>query len=214
MPRKTELDLENVNWEEVARIFAPEKESFLSKVKKGIDKYPRAKEALLVLAGLGIVSLGVLVPGLAMVVAKEIRQQEKDNFKKRLRRFAKDKLVSIKEVDGETVVEITEAGLKRALHYKLETMTLKKPGRWDGLWRIVIFDVDEKKRTARDRFRDRLKTLGFYMINESVFVYPYPCFDEVEFLRQVSGVGREVTWIVASSIETAADLEEHFFRQN
>ena len=150
------------------------------------------------------------MPGLVAIVAKEARQQQKDRFLRRLRRFEKDKLVKIEEVDGETTVEITKEGIKRALTFKLSTMKIKKPRRWDRLWRLVIFDVKEDKKAARDRFRESLKSLGFYMMNESVFVHPYSCFDEVEFLRQVSGVGKEVIYIVANSIEGAIDLEGHF----
>ena len=126
------------------------------------------------------------------------------------RRFESKKWVTVKETVDGPVVEITQDGIKRALKYKLESMKVKSPAKWDGKWRIVIFDVKEEKRYGRDRFRNHLQNLGFYMLNRSVFVHPYPCFDEVEFLRQISSVGREVTYIVAESVESATSLKSYF----
>lgn len=208
--RAGEVDLEKVNWEKVQAVFAPEKESYFQRIKRGIEKYPLAKDALLILAGAGFVSLAVLMPGLAMVVAKETRQQQRDNFFKRLRRFQKDRLLEIDEGKDGTTVRITREGVKRALTYKLESMKVKRPKHWDGLWRLVIFDVSEKKKRQRDRFRGDLQRLGFYMLNRSVFVHPFPCFDEVEFLREVRDIGQEVTYIVAKSVETSFGLRSHF----
>lgn len=52
--------------------------------------------------------------------------------------------------------------------------------------------------------------MGFYMLQKSVWVHPYPCFDEIEFLRQVYNVGINVTYILAEKIENAEDLKDHF----
>lgn len=207
---KGRVDFSKVDWEKVRKIFEPERESYFSRVRKGLDKYPLAKDTLLVLAGVGVVSLAMLVPGLVAVVGKEVRRKQRDSFNRRLRRFQEQKLVEVKEDASGTTVEITQEGIRRALRYKLETMAVKKQKTWDRMWRIVIFDVSEEKKKQRDVFRHFLQALGFYMLNRSVFVHPYPCFDEVEFLRQISGVGREVTYIVAKSVETSVSLERHF----
>ncbi|OGN11399.1 MAG: CRISPR-associated endonuclease Cas2 [Candidatus Yanofskybacteria bacterium RIFCSPHIGHO2_02_FULL_43_15c] len=47
--------------------------------------------------------------------------------------------------------------------------------KWDGRWRLVIFDIPQELHRNRNRFRRILKTLGFYMLQKSVFVFPYPC---------------------------------------
>lgn len=201
-----ELILDQVNWEKVKEIFAPEKETFLERAKNKLDKYPLVETTLMIAAGFGVVSLAVLMPGLVAVVGKEIRQAERDKFRLRLARLNKRKFIEIVDGPEGPVVKITEDGIKKALQYKLNTIAVKKPLRWDGLWRLVIFDVPEQKRAARDSFRSYLQKMGFYMLNKSVFVHPYPCFDEVEYLRQINGTGKEVTYITAKSIESSADL--------
>ncbi len=40
---------------------------------------------------------------------------------------------------------------------------------WDGVWRLVIFDVPESKRVVRNLFRRRLKDWGFKIWQKSVW---------------------------------------------
>jgi len=46
----------------------------------------------------------------------------------------------------------------------------QKPEEWDGIYRIVIWDIPEKKRRLRDLFRRRLKEWGFVHWQHSVWV--------------------------------------------
>lgn len=203
---------EKIDWDMAAKIFAPEKESWLKKAKKGLDKSPLTKDILLILAAGGLLGLGFLMPGLGKVVAKEIIWQERAHFRQRLERLRKRKLVKVSyDETGEPVVEITEEGVRRALKYKFEAMEIKKPGKWDGKWRVVIFDVPEYKRGWRDALREKLIALGFRALNKSVFIHAYPCFEEVEFIRQVYSVGGEVTYLEATRVESEDWLKSVFF---
>ena len=62
----------DVDWEKVKEIFTPEKEDYFKKIKKKLDKYPAAEETLRTLAAVGAISLGMLLPGPAMFIVKEI----------------------------------------------------------------------------------------------------------------------------------------------
>lgn len=42
--------------------------------------------------------------------------------------------------------------------------------KWDGIYRIVVFDIPENKRVVRDLFRRRLKDWGFKSWQKSVWV--------------------------------------------
>lgn len=126
-------------------------------------------------------------------------------------RFQKQKYVTVEEKpDGTTVVRITKHGLVRALGYQLNTMQLKKPKVWDKRWRLVIFDVPEKHRRLRDIFRLRLKQLGLYPLQESVYTSPFPCFDEVEFLRELYGIAFTVRYLLVEKVEDDKFLLSHF----
>src|SRR3989344_3239456 len=56
--------------------------------------------------------------------------------------------------------------------------------KWDKKWRIVIFDIPQKFNKERNRFRYKLKNTGFYMLQKSVFVFPYPCEEEFREICQ------------------------------
>ena len=53
---------------------------------------------------------------------------------------------------------------------------------------MVIFDIPEKKRMVRDIIREHLKTIGFKKLQQSVFVFPYPCEQEILALADIYGV--------------------------
>ena len=72
-------------------------------------------------------------------------------------------------------VLLTKKGKRIAERHSLDFLKIKKPRRWDKKWRMVIFDVPEKNRAARDIFRFYNKRLGFYELQHSVRVYPYKC---------------------------------------
>lgn len=131
--------------------------------------------------------------------------------KRTISRFRGQQYVSVAEGrDGRVTVKITKRGMARALSYKLNTMALQQQARWDKKWRVVMFDIPDKHKRLRDIFRKRLAQLGLYRLQESVYVSPYPCFDEIEFLRELYGIAFTVQYLLAESIENDEHLRRHF----
>lgn len=77
-------------------------------------------------------------------------------------------------------------------------------GKWDLRWRIVIFDIPNTKKNARESLRGVLKRLGFLPLQESVWMTPWPCDDQITALRELYGIPHEVVLIEASKIENEA----------
>lgn len=82
--------------------------------------------------------------------------------------------------------------------------------KWDGKWRMVIFDVWEKRKGTRDQLRNKLRNIGFVMVQGSVWVYPYPCEELFAFLRADLKLGKGMLYIVAEEIENDSELREYF----
>ncbi len=120
-------------------------------------------------------------------------------------------LVSRVKTDKGVALKLTEKGnrLAEALEAK-NTLFLYKPKKWDGKWRIVIFDVWERRRSVRDRLRTMLQKAGFIKIQASVWVYPYDCEELFVFLRTNLRLGRGILYIVAEEIEHDEKLRQHF----
>lgn len=87
---------------------------------------------------------------------------------------------------------------------------IKKPLRWDGKWRIVIFDVWERRRAVRDRLRTILQRNGFVKVQNSVWAHPYDCEELFLLLRANLSLGRGILYIVAEEIEHDEWLRRHF----
>lgn len=117
--------------------------------------------------------------------------------------------VRIEEEKGELVVKITDKGRKEILKYKWADFK-PKSGRWDGLWRLVFFDVPEKEKKKRDELRGFLKMLGMQQMQESVFVCPYDISGEVRYLREVLGVPHAVKLGVLKWVENEDELKNIF----
>lgn len=59
--------------------------------------------------------------------------------------------------------------------------------KWDKKWRLVIFDIEEKQRKARDILRAKLKELGFGKWQRSVYISPHDFAQDIrEFLESWS----------------------------
>lgn len=212
-PYRRRLNLKDVDWEKVNEIFRPEKESILKQIEREIDRYPQAKEVLYFLAGGGLLAACLVAPGLPMVLKPFIyggKAYRKSRLKQTLKRLKKQKLVEVGETKEGYVVRVTKEGKVRALRYKLDEMKIKKPQKWDGKWRLIIFDIPEKRKGFRNIFRKYIKQLGLYRLQRSVYLYPYSCFDQIEFLRQIFGVAVNVTYVVAERVENDEYLKLKF----
>ena len=73
--------------------------------------------------------------------------------------------------DEEIVLKLTDKGKEKAVLAKL----LLEDEKWDGKWRIIMFDVPEKRRIARDILRSKLKAWGFMPLQQSVWVTKKNC---------------------------------------
>lgn len=209
-PRKKKRGImyANIDWKKAESLF--QQPAIQDDVKR---QYPRVREILRVIAAAGAVGMIFLYPGTAPALAALLKLKRYHSWQMNqvIRQLRRQKYIAVIEnEDGTTTVRITKSGLTRALTYELETMQILKPKRWDKKWRVVIFDVPEKYKELRDAFRVRLRQLGLKQLQESVYVSPYPCFDEVEFLRQLYGVAFTTRYLLVDQLENDKSLRIDF----
>ena len=106
--------------------------------------------------------------------------------------------------------ELTEAGEKKLRLWELQDYKFKHPQRWDKKWRVIIFDIPEKKRKARDQIRSLFVSAGLYRLQDSVWVYPYDCEDIIGLLKTDIGVGKDLLYMIVDEIENDKHLRENF----
>lgn len=125
-------------------------------------------------------------------------------------RLRKQKLIDFEENHNICKIVLTENGRKVFLRFNYEDLTIKAPRIWDRQFRIIVFDIPETKRSARDSLREKMKELGCIRFNDSVWVYPYPCQKEIDFIANYWGIGKYVHFILASDITNRDLLEKSF----
>jgi DNA-binding PadR family transcriptional regulator len=191
------------------------------RVKEAGNKLsPKTKDVMLLLATGAFVAGSIIIPTLPFLAKPIInaKRKKEDNewkkfnqarLKQVLKRLHKAKLVEVVYEDNSPVVRISEKGRKKLLRYDLDTVTLKKE-KWDGKWRLVIYDIFSAKRSERYLFQTALKKLQFLRVQKSVYLCPYPCFDEIEYIRQLYGLGGEVTVLTVTGLENQQAYKEYF----
>ncbi|MCX6731712.1 MAG: CRISPR-associated endonuclease Cas2 [Candidatus Parcubacteria bacterium] len=128
------------------------------------------------------------------------KEIDRKRLSRLVREFYNERIVDYKEKDDGTIeIVLTKEGKKRALKYQFDDLKIKKPDKWDKKWRVVIFDIPEKKKKAREALRDKLKELGFKELQKSVFIHPYPCEDEIDFVAEVFEIRNNVRLLTVDS---------------
>ena len=124
-----------------------------------------------------------------------------------VREFHQNRLVNfIEKNDGTTEIVLSERGKRRALRYKFDEMEIKRPLHWDNKWRIVMFDIPEKRKQAREALRSKLRELGFKEFQKSVFIHPFECTDEINFIIEIFGIRPYVRLARSDAITNEAEL--------
>jgi DNA-binding transcriptional regulator PaaX len=157
----------------------------------------------------GILSVGLLAPNVIGALHKlgllpSLRENEiVKSAASRLRRKGLLKF-------SEGRYELTQAGEKILRRWEMTDYKLKKPKKWDRKWRVIIFDIPEKKRRVREAIRPILIESGFVRLQDSVWVYPYDCEDVIGLLKMDFGMGKDLLYLIVDQIEKDRHLREEF----
>lgn len=125
----------------------------------------------------------------------------------------KRKIISFAEENGKVALTLTEKGKRRKLEYDLNNIVIPKPKAWDGRWQLLMFDIPESYKFARNALRWKLKNLGFIQFQKSVWIYPYHCENEIDFLAEHFLIARFIN-LLTVQIENDKSLREHFDLQH
>ena len=169
---------------------------------------------LLAMTGLAIANPA----GAAKVILSIIKERDKDKKSSKLTDrqvsraiydLKKRKIIEFKEEGDKVILILTERGRKRKLKFDLKGIRVKKMTPWDNKWRMLMFDIPEDDKSAREVFREKLKSMGFFQFQKSVWIYPYPCEDEIDFLAEYFHVPQYIQ-LLTVSIENDSPIRAHF----
>ncbi len=171
------------------------------------------KTVLGIVAVAGILAVTMIAPNIFQAIPRLMGNKYKFGYRARTAagRLAQKGYVRFVERNGKRFVEITEKG-KRA--YVLEQARFAAytniNKRWDKRWRIVIFDIPEKRKVLRERVRRLVREFGFLKLQDSVWIFPYDCEELIAMMKVELRIGKDILYIIADSVENDRWVRKQF----
>ncbi len=142
---------------------------------------------------------------------KEFRKYSNSKISSTFDNLRRQGYLSINNKNNQIYISLTKKGKKKAGMFQLWALNIKKPKKWDSKWRLVIFDVPEKRRIVREALRGKLKELGFCVFQKSVWIHPFDCLAEIELLADFFGLSdKYLKLIIAENIGNDTKWREVF----
>jgi CRISPR-associated endonuclease Cas2 len=107
-------------------------------------------------------------------------------------------------------LRLTKEGEKRMHEFEARNFSLDKPRKWDGKWRVLIFDIKETRKAIRDKMRYILRSIGFIRLQNSVWVYPYDREDLVTMFKADMEIGKDLLYLIVDKLENDNHVRSHF----
>lgn len=160
-----------------------------------------------------VITIAVLFPNILGAVSKISDQIEdlrdaaaKYRLKLTVKRLVKKGVLSLSAEE----IKLTRKGREILKLLSLDEIVIKRSPKWDGIWHLVSYDIPETKKRERDWFRLRLIHLGFRQIQDSLWVYPYECKEEIAIITQTLGISRYVIYLNTNHLPQEDKLLKRF----
>lgn len=111
---------------------------------------------------------------------------------------------------GDGFLRLTPKGEGALRMLEVRNFNAGRPKRWDGKWRVLIFDIPEYRKGLRDKIRRTLESIGFVRLQDSVWIYPYDCEELVALLKADFKIGRDMLYMIVQELEGDRQIKSRF----
>lgn len=157
----------------------------------------------------GILSVAIIAPSVVGAMGKLgiiPKRRQKEYISSSASKLVKRGLLYF---DGKRY-QMTSKGENLLRRWSFADFKLHKPKKWDKKWRVVIFDIPEKKKSVREYVRTLFNRAGLERLQDSVWIYPYDCENILTLLKTDLGVGKDVLYLIVDELENDKYLREIF----
>lgn len=163
----------------------------------------------------GTIASGLLIPNLLIALDKPLNAFWKELDKRARERETRRVITYMKSRDlisgdYEHGLKITKKGMKRLANMNFKKITIDKPNVWDKRWRLVFFDIPEDLRQKRIALIKKLRSLGFYQLQKSAWVHPFPCREVIEKICVEYDIQNYTSYVEITYIDNQKKLVERF----
>ncbi len=159
----------------------------------------------------GVLAISVVAPNTLQLLGKVpgVKARFSSQTHSALSRLKQKGYISFSKKGTRAFVEITPAG-QSALNLQLQRIMLHPKKRWDKRWRMVMFDIPEKRKSVRERLRRTMREAGFLHLQDSVWVYPHDCEELIALLKAEMHIGKDILYAIVEKLENDTPLKQHF----
>lgn len=130
-----------------------------------------------------------------------------DSYRNTVNHLKRRGLVSVGEKEYGKFIKLTKKGELEALLAKAK---LPQKGKWDGKWRIIIFDIPEYAKLQRNQLRRLLKKNNFRKLQASVYASPYALNREAIMYLQETKLINFIRILKVEEMDNDKDLKKKF----
>lgn len=152
-----------------------------------------------------ILATAIIAPNIVQVLRPK-SSKEKYKHRKTIQKLFDDKIIYL---FGEEI-RLTKRGKELLGRIQVEEIQVFPKDDWNGVWHIVCYDIPEAKKVARDYFRTKLSEIGFKFIQDSLWVYPYECKEEIALIAQSFGIAPFVAYLNTDYLPQQEKLIRYF----
>ncbi len=179
--------------------------------KKKRHKRDLRNAALMAIGLAGTLAVAAVAPNMFQLLGKTgALTRLKYRSKGILTRLKQKGEIEFIERDGEKYVQLTDRGEKILDLQRKKLSLTNKPKKWDRRYRLVMFDIPEKRNNVRKLLRFEMQEVGFLRIQDSVWVYPFDCEEFIALLKADLRIGKDILYAVVEEIENDKWIRKHF----
>ncbi|HEY4518022.1 MAG TPA: CRISPR-associated endonuclease Cas2 [Candidatus Paceibacterota bacterium] len=182
------------------------------KLKRKVIVGKIARAVLLTVGAAGLLATAIMAPNAVQgIFGDKGNKQKRWYMRKVLIELENKRLIKQERHGNKIKYQLTDKGQDCLADIELGGYQIPKQFVWDGRWRLVIFDIKESMRHAREELRDTLVTLGFEKLQNSVWVHPYPCAEVISIIKHKYNLSREILYAEIDTLENDQWLRDVFF---
>lgn len=178
----------------------------LRKFKKRFKLGESEQKVLLAIGAGTFLAASIVLPGLPIALQPILKMRGDKGFLKLLKKLRDKNVINL----GGERIKLTSKGQKLLKEIQISQIEIPRTNDWDEIWHLVSYDIPDTNKKARDWFRRTLERLDFYQIQESLWVHPFDCKEEIAVIAKTMRISEFVIIMNTNHLPDQKELEDHF----
>lgn len=152
----------------------------------------------------GLAGTTIVAPNALQALSALLKKTavKKSDYQKVMKDLKRQGLVHTFQERDSVTFSLTPAGAHRLQQIMVDELEIPKPTKWDKRWRLISFDIPVKYSRQRLLLTKHLQGLGLAMLQRSLWVHPFPCFEQVQQLAGHYNVLRYCAFMEVSRVDS------------